>query len=79
MSSCTMNHKYGRCTRQREQPRRSNIAINSLVVFNKTILPLAFVRYEIVIDSVENYFCNLALYCFKNSRRFGLLPLNHWK
>ena len=49
-----MNHKYGKCTRVREQPCSSNITILvSLGVFNKTIIP--FVLPEIVLANPRRY------------------------
>ena len=48
MSSYAMDHKYGRCTRQREQ-LAGNLNIANLWVFlKKSIIPLALVGYEIL-------------------------------
>ena len=48
MSSYTLDHKYGRSMHQQEQQGSSNIAI-IIIFFNKTIILLALVGYEIVI------------------------------
>ena len=48
---CTMDHKYVRCTCQREQPGSSNVAI-LWVFFNKTVIPLMLAGYEIVMANL---------------------------
>ena len=48
MSSYTIDHKYGSRYASTKTAGSSNIAIR-LGVFNKTIIPLALVGYEIVI------------------------------
>ena len=52
MSSYTIHHNFVADARQRKHLGSSNIAI-LLGVFNKTIIPLALVGYEIVIANSE--------------------------
>ena len=60
MSSYTIHHNFVADARQREQLGSSNIAI-LLGVFNKTIIPLALVGYEIVIANSAQR-ASLAIY-----------------
>ena len=46
MNSYTLDHKYGRCTRQQEQPGAQILQFFGL--FNKTNIPLALVEYVVV-------------------------------